>query len=139
MEENILLKIAKHLKMRFPATQISEDLSYSKSAISQFLNNKKEISEKFKKQFEAFYNVKFSDFEEENNIISEPEVVYETSYDRNIAIAKERIKEFENKLKSKDPDLTPLAIQQIKAIIEGLYEEISIHQEAKNDYLKHNK
>lgn len=139
MEENILQKVAKHLKMRFPATQISEDLSYSKSAISQFLNNKKEISEKFKKQFEAFYNIKFSDFEEENNIISEAEAVYETSQDRLIAIAEEKIKEKEAKLKSNVPDLTPLAIEMIKRIIEGLYEEIAILQEAKNDYLEHNK
>lgn len=139
MKENVLKKIAKHLKMRFPTSQISKDLNYSQGVISQYLNDKKEISDNFRKDFEKFYNVKFSDFEEENNIISEPETIYETSYDRNIAIAEERIKEFENKLKSKDPDLTPLAIQQIKTIIEGIYKEISIHQEAKNDYLKHNK
>lgn len=131
MKENILQKIAKHLKMRFPATQISEDLGYSKSAISQFLNNKKEISEKFRKQFEEFYNVKFSDFEEENNILEETEPVYETGYDRKIAEAEKKIADLETKLTSNDPNLTPLAAEQIKDIITILYKEIKILSQAK--------
>lgn len=74
-----------------------------------------------------------------SNVVNEPAAVYETGFDKKITDAEKRIKELEQKLKSNDPDLTPLAIEMIKKIIESLYKEISIHQEAKNDYLKHNK
>lgn len=67
MNETILKKIAKDLKMRFPSAQISNDLQYSKGVISQYLNGKRELSENFKEMFENFYNVKFSDYENDIN------------------------------------------------------------------------
>lgn len=63
MNENKLKIITKHLNIRFPTAQISKDLNYSQGVISQYLNGKRELSENFIKEFENFYNVKFSDFE----------------------------------------------------------------------------
>lgn len=50
--------------MRFPVTQISQDLGYSKGVVSEYFNNKRELSDKFRRQFENHYKIKFSDFEE---------------------------------------------------------------------------
>lgn len=65
MIENNLKKISRHLKLRFPVTQISQDLGYSKGVVSEYYNNKRELSENFKEQFENYYKIKFSDFEEQ--------------------------------------------------------------------------
>lgn len=67
MNENKLKIIAKHLNIRFPTAQISKDLNYSQGVISQYLNGKRDLSENFIKEFEKFYNVKFSDFEKNND------------------------------------------------------------------------
>ena len=48
--------------MRFPVTKISQDLGYSKGVVSEYFNNKRELSEKFRQQFENHYKIKFSDF-----------------------------------------------------------------------------
>lgn len=125
-------KIRKEL--RLTQEKLAKELNVSKSLVQKW-----ESGERTPDDFIISLIRKIHKNAQEATLLEEPETIYETSYDRNIAIAKERIKEFENKLKSKDPDLTPLAIQQIKTIIEGLYKEISIHQEAKNDYLEHNK
>lgn len=75
---NILEKIAKDLNIRFPIARFSKDLEYSKGVISQYYNGKREISEEFKKKFENFYNIKFSNYEnlsQEEVLISSDETI----------------------------------------------------------------
>ena len=64
MIKNNLKIISEHLKMRYPVTQIARDLGWSKGQVSQYFNDKIEMSENFKKEFANFYNINFSDFEE---------------------------------------------------------------------------
>nr|WP_299067079.1 hypothetical protein [uncultured Allomuricauda sp.] len=61
-DEKILERIANYLNIRFPVATFSKDLEYSKGVVSQYYNGKREISESFRKSFENYYNIKFSDF-----------------------------------------------------------------------------
>lgn len=65
--ENNLKETADKLGLRFPIAQISKDLNYSKGVISQYYNNKKELSENFINHFESFYNVKISKITSSND------------------------------------------------------------------------
>lgn len=128
-------KIRKEL--RLTQESFADKLKVSKSLVQKWESGERTPDDFIIKMIKNIYEKTQKEIQE--STLREPEATYETTYDRNIAAAEERIKEFETKLKSNDPDLTTLAIKQIKTIIEGLYEEIALHQEAKNDYLKHNK
>lgn len=107
MIENNLKKISRYLKMRFPTTQISQDLGYSKGVVSEYFNNKKEISGNFRELFEKKYQIKFSDFEkddESQNQYNNPEHMRELLNEKertirhmelSISILQDRIKDLE--------------------------------------------
>lgn len=86
------------------------------------------------KNVKMIYDYLFKD--SENNLIKEEGIIYETPLDNKINIAANRIKELEDKLKKNDPPISENTILTIKKIIEQLYDEIAILQEAKNDKLK---
>lgn len=93
--------------MRFPTTQISQDLGYSKGVVSEYFNNKKEISGNFRELFEKKYQIKFSDFEkddESQNQYNNPEHMRELLNEKertirhmelSISILQDRIKDLE--------------------------------------------
>lgn len=107
MIENNLKKISRYLKMRFPTTQISQDLGYSKGVVSEYFNNKKEMSGNFRELFEKKYQIKFSDFEkddESQNQYNNPEHMRELLNEKertirhmelSISILQDRIKDLE--------------------------------------------
>lgn len=64
MIKNNLKKISKHLKLKHPVTDISNSLGWSKGQVSQYYNDKIEMSANFKETFANHYKIKFSDFEE---------------------------------------------------------------------------
>ena len=66
MKNKVLSNIAKHLGMKFPIAGFANDLGYSKGIVSEYYNNKKEISDKFIEKIEEVYNIKFIDFIEDN-------------------------------------------------------------------------
>lgn len=96
--------------MRFPTTQISQDLGYSKGVVSEYFNNKKEISGNFRELFEKKYQIKFTDFEEDDesqnqyNNLNNPEHMRELLNEKertirhmelSISILQDRIKDLE--------------------------------------------
>lgn len=68
MINNNLKKITSNLGMRFPIAQISKDLEYSKGIVSEYYNNKKELSENFKEQFANFYKIPLESFKDKIEI-----------------------------------------------------------------------
>lgn len=116
-------KIRKELKLT--QEKLANKLEVSKSLVQKWETNERTPDE--------FYISKIIKLQNNNTVTHTKE--HETGYDKKINEAEARIKELEIKLKSNDPDLTPGAVDSIKKIIEGLYEEISIRQIAKNDYL----
>ena len=66
MIKNNLKKISKHLKLKHPVTDISNTLGWSKGQVSQYLNDKVEMSANFKEEFAKHYKIDFSDFEDDN-------------------------------------------------------------------------
>lgn len=53
------------MKLKHPVTDISNALGWSKGQVSQYYNDKIEMSANFKETFENHYKIKFSDFEEQ--------------------------------------------------------------------------
>ena len=59
-----LQRIVDYLNLRFPVAELSEELGYSKSAVSNYLSGKKPVSESFVKSIENKYNINGADFTE---------------------------------------------------------------------------
>lgn len=62
MPNKALENLSKHLGFRFPIARLSEDTGYSKGAVSEYYNEKKEISKKFILKLEETYNINFENF-----------------------------------------------------------------------------
>ena len=62
MIDNKLKEIATKLNIRFPNADFSQNLGFSKGVVSEYLNNKKQLSQNFIEQLENFYNIKYHDF-----------------------------------------------------------------------------
>lgn len=63
MSESVLKRITKSLGIRFPIAELSRELDYSKGVVSQYYNDKKEMSENFKELLENRYRIRVQDFE----------------------------------------------------------------------------
>ena len=74
MSESVLKRITKSLGIRFPIAELSRELDYSKGVVSQYYNDKKEMSENFKKLLEKRYRIRVQDFE--NNFVNESKETY---------------------------------------------------------------
>lgn len=60
LHENFL-KAVESLGLRFPVATISKDTGYNTSIVSEYLNSKKQVSEKFAKVFCEVYNLDFAE------------------------------------------------------------------------------
>ena len=90
MIKNNLKIIAKHLKMKHPVTQISNDIGWSKGQVSQYYNDKLPMSANFKEEFANFYKIDFSDFEDTPNK-TDYKTQIDIDYMKNLLNAQERI------------------------------------------------
>lgn len=61
-ENSTLQKIIAFLGLRFPVAEFSRELGYSKSAVSNYINGNKPLSESFVRALEKRYKLKFEDF-----------------------------------------------------------------------------
>lgn len=77
--------------MRFPKSQISQDLGYSKGIVSGYFNNKKEVSKSFRVLFENKYHIKFSDIEDDDEVQNQCYNLNNLEYMRELLNEKERI------------------------------------------------
>lgn len=59
-----LERIIDYLNIRFPVAELSDELGYSRSAVSNYINGKKPISESFIKSLENKYGIRAADFTE---------------------------------------------------------------------------
>lgn len=74
--ENKLAQVCDKLEIRFPIAELSKNLNYSKSAVSDFYNNKKIMSSKFKERLENYYKIDYKAF------LEEKQAVLRTDFDR---------------------------------------------------------
>ncbi|SDT46475.1 hypothetical protein SAMN05192545_3947 [Maribacter dokdonensis] len=61
-DKKTLERIISYLQLRFPVAELSSELNYSKSAVSNYLNGNKPISAAFVESLEKHYKIKFEDF-----------------------------------------------------------------------------
>ncbi|AGO47836.1 helix-turn-helix domain containing protein [Cellulophaga phage phi46:1] len=61
-DSKTIQKVAAYLQIRFPVAEFSRELNYSKSAISNYLNGNKPISQSFVDAIEKTYKIKVADF-----------------------------------------------------------------------------
>lgn len=73
--QNIFLLEVEKLKLRFPIADIVKKTGYANGNVSEFLNNKKQVSEKFFKAFCEAYNLDFSFLTSEIKISKRKEVI----------------------------------------------------------------
>ena len=130
-----LKKIRKEL--RLTQEKLAKELNVSKSLVQKWESGERTPDDFIISLIRKIHKnaQKDSINETEINIVNENSASY-SPIEEKIKIAEQRIKELENKLKTNDPDMTERAISMIKSIIEKLYDEIDILQEAKNDRLK---
>lgn len=57
-----LEKMIAFLRLRFPVAELSQELGYSRGAVSNYINGKKPISEAFIQAIEQNYGIKAEDF-----------------------------------------------------------------------------
>jgi len=127
------------LKIKFPTAQISKDLNYSQGVISQYINGKREMSENFRAEFEKFYNIKFSDFEDKNENYQKDSEILFSGYDKKINEIKIEIEELNiesKRLKEEDSEGNKKTIEHIKNIIDLNYQRIELILKAKIDQMK---
>lgn len=60
--KELLQKIADYLQLRFPVAEFSEELGYSKGAVSNYMSGNKPVSENFIRSIENHYKIKVEDF-----------------------------------------------------------------------------
>jgi phage repressor protein C with HTH and peptisase S24 domain len=69
----IFQNATRKLRLRFPVAEISTKTGYAKGGISDFLNNKKPVSDEFLKKFADAYNIKLDDYKDfEDQKVVEP-------------------------------------------------------------------
>jgi transcriptional regulator with XRE-family HTH domain len=72
----IFQNATRKLRLRFPVAEISTKTGYAKGGISDFLNNKKPVSDEFLKKFADAYNIKLDDYKDfEEQKVVEPKSV----------------------------------------------------------------
>ena len=69
--DNKLQMIADEKGIRFPNAEFSRNLGFSKGVVSEYLNNKKRVSENFIQCLENFYGINYREFLNANNPVEE--------------------------------------------------------------------
>lgn len=64
------LKAVESLNLRFPVAKISKETGYKSAIVSEYLNSKKEVSERFARKFCEVYGFKFEDLTKSNTEIA---------------------------------------------------------------------
>ena len=67
-----LQKAVNYLRLRFPVAELSRELGYHRSSISNWLRGERPLSKQFVKAFEDKFKVKLSDFGDDTDIMPMP-------------------------------------------------------------------
>lgn len=77
MIDNKLKEIAKKLNIRFANAELSKNLGFSKGVVSEYLNNKKRVSQNFIEELENYYEINYLEFlKSSQNELNEPQIEY---------------------------------------------------------------